>query len=124
MQRSGPSSTSIGVLRKARCIDFVLECRMFMDMSIRYCLQDIVFITFIKQYDLIFCSETWQTSRDSFDPSGYECYDVPPLSSLSTNRRNRGHGGICLFVQNELPKGEQILEKNSDGFLWVHAQPD
>ena len=62
---------------------------------------------------MIFCSETWQTSRDSFELSGYECFDVPRLSSLTANRRNRGHGGICLFVRNELSKDVQILEKKN-----------
>ena len=86
---------------------------------LRTCLLDIDFISFIEQYDLIFCSVTWQTSRDSFELSGYECFDVPRLSSLTANRRNRGHGGICCLSEMNYQMVYKFLKKNPDGFLWV-----
>ena len=34
-------------------------------------------------------------------------------------KSSRGHGGICLFIRNELLEGINILEQNSDGFFWI-----
>ncbi|MEW8545015.1 MAG: endonuclease/exonuclease/phosphatase family protein, partial [Candidatus Thiodiazotropha sp.] len=86
---------------------------------LRTCLEDVEFISFVRSHDLFFCSETWQTANDSYEISGYKCIDVPRPSSLTVRKRNRGHGGICLFIRNELLDGITILEQNSDGFLWI-----
>jgi exonuclease III len=31
----------------------------------------------------------------------------------------RGHGGICLFYKNHIKNGLKIVEKNSQGIIWV-----
>ena len=71
----------------------------------------------VRSYDLFFCSETWQTAKDSYEISVYKCFDVQRPSSLRVRKSSRGHGGICLFIRNEILEGINILEQNSDGFF-------
>ena len=85
--------------------------------GLKNCLDDHDFVTFVTDFDLIFCSETWQRKNDSFVLEGYECFDVPRKESLQT--KYRGHGGICLFVRSCIHKGIEVLETNSSGFIWI-----
>ena len=70
---------------------------------------------------VVFCGETWQTAKDSYELQGYSCIDVPRPSSLNASKRKRGHGGICLFIRNEIRNAIKIIEKNVDGFIWIKA---
>ena len=80
-------------------------------------LDDEDFLNLVHNFDLVFCSETWQRRGDNFELSGYECIEVPRVESLKGSRR--GHGGVCLFIKNELVKGVQVLEKDRYGSIWV-----
>ncbi len=40
------------------------------------------------------------------------------LAIVLSRKCNRGHGGICLFVRNELVEGFEILEQSSSGYIW------
>ena len=80
-------------------------------------LDDEDFLNLVHNFDLVFCSETWQRRGDNFELSGYECIEVPRVESLKGSRR--GHGGVCLFIKDELVKGVQVLEKDRYGSIWV-----
>lgn len=74
----------------------------------------------VSDFDLIFCCETWQKSKDKYHIANYDCIDVGRPESLKLKgRTKRGHGGICLFVRQAISKGIEILEKDSRGFVWV-----
>ena len=71
-------------------------------------------MNFVTQFDLVFCSETWQKHNDKFDIEGYNCISVPRPESLRLKGRGRrGHGGICLFINNSIADGIEIIERNS-----------
>lgn len=71
--------------------------------------------------DIIFCSETWQKKGSKFDIDGYKCIYVPrPESMQIRGRGKRGHGGICLFVRNNIAAGVEILDKNPAGFYGLN----
>ena len=74
----------------------------------------------MTEHQLIFCGETWQRSADNFEIEHYHCITVPRPESLNIRGRGkRGHGGICLFVQNDIYEGVEVMEKISEGFLWL-----
>ena len=37
-------------------------------------------------------------------------------------RGKRGHGGICLYICNDILEGVTVVEKLSEGFLWVKLE--
>ena len=77
-------------------------------------------MNFVNNFDVIFCSETWQRKNDTFVLDGYECVDVPRKASVSSKRvSNRGHGGVCLFIKENIKNGLHIVETNDDGLIWV-----
>ena len=59
----------------------------------------VVFKEYCKQFDIIACYETWQTSENDFANfiDGYENYD-----SMREKRRRavRGSGGVTVFVKD------------------------
>ena len=71
----------------------------------------------------MFCSETWAKKSDSFELQHYECINVP-LTVHGPVKSKRGHGGVCLFVHENVSKGVSILETNNDGFIWVKLCKD
>ncbi|MEW8546880.1 MAG: reverse transcriptase family protein, partial [Candidatus Thiodiazotropha sp.] len=81
---------------------------------------DAEFLNFICENDLIFCSETWQRSNDNFDIQNYHCISVPRPESLHIRGKGkRGHGGICLYINNNIYEGVEVMERISEGFLWI-----
>ena len=70
-----PVQLDIGEGHDISSLSWNVEC-------LRTCLEDVEFISFVRSYDLFFCSETWQTAKDSYEISGYKCFDVPRPSSL------------------------------------------
>ena len=36
----------------------------------------------------------------------------------------RGHGGVCLYIHENIYEGVQILERNDSGFIWVKLCKD
>ena len=34
-------------------------------------------------------------------------------------KSKRGHGGVCLFIRENISKGVHILETNNDDFIWI-----
>lgn len=89
------------------------------------CLTDAEFFNLICENDLIFCCETWQRSSDNFDIQNYHCISVPRPESLHIRGKGkRGHGGICLYVKNNIYDGVEVMEKISEGFLWIKLKKD
>ena len=79
-------------------------------------INDVDFLDFVNNFDIIFLSETWQKAHDQFDINGYITVPVPrPQSSNS----KRGHGGICLFYKSSLQKGISISEIANEGVMWI-----
>ena len=42
-----------------------------------------------------------------------------PESMSSKRKCKRGHGGVCLFIRKGISKGVNVLETDSNGFIWV-----
>lgn len=76
------------------------------------------FLNCIDNFDIVFCSETWAKKSDSFELQHYECINVPRIVHGPVKSK-RGHGGVCLFIRENISKGVSVLETNSDGFIWV-----
>ena len=67
--------------------------------------------------------KTPKTVTDSFVIENYQCIKVPRPESINIRGKGkRGHGGICLFVNDLIYDGIEVLEKNSKGFLWVKVK--
>lgn len=86
--------------------------------GLKNCFDDEDFLNLVNNFHILFFSETWQRKNDSFELDGYECVAVPRSESL-TDRCKRGHGGVCLFIRNDIKEGVEILEKNKAGSIWV-----
>lgn len=84
--------------------------------GLKNCLNDEDFLNVVVNFDLVFCSETWQRKGESFELSGYECIDVPRKESVRGRKGMRGHGGVCLFIKHKVTAGVKILEMNQNGF--------
>lgn len=79
----------------------------------------------VTNFDLVFCSNTWQTKPDEFQLDGYKSVCVPRFESVSVNRKShRGHGGVCLFIKETIIDGIHILEKDQNGFIWIKLYKD
>ena len=76
------------------------------------------FLNCIDNFDIVFCIETWAKKYDSFKLQHYEYINVP-RTVHGPVKSKRGHGGVCLFIRENISKGESVLETNSDGFIWV-----
>ena len=75
-------------------------------------------MNFVKNFGVIFCCETCQSKNDEFLLDGYECYcGTCKVSVASTRKSRRGHGGVCLFVKENLSK-VLILLKQIAGVLF------
>ena len=69
---------------------------------------------------MIFCCETWERKTDTFDIDNYHCITVPRPESLNIRGKGkRGHGGICLYIRNDIRDGLTVMDKIPEGFLWV-----
>ena len=62
------------------------------------------FITFLKQYDIIFLQETWH--NDPILLNGYCCHSLPTTPSL---RGGRPSGGLASLVSTELEHSLRVL---------------
>jgi exonuclease III len=92
---------------------------------LKHCLTDADFVNFVRNFDLIFCSETWQVNNDEFQLNGYKSVCVPRLESVSVNRKSyRGHGGVCLFIKETYVDGIHILETDQNGFIWIKLEKE
>ena len=40
----------------------------------------------VKNFEVIFCCERWQSKNEEFLLDGYECYCVPRKESVASNR--------------------------------------
>ena len=88
--------------------------------GLRTCLADDEFLNFVSQFELVFCSETWQKHNDTFSIEGYNCISLPRPESFRIKRRGRrGHWGICLFIKHTIADGIEVVEKNESDFIWV-----
>ena len=79
-------------------------------------------MNFVTQFDLVFYSETWQKHNDKFDIEGYNCISVPRPENLRLKAEGidgMGGGGICLFINDSVADGIEIIERNSSGLLRV-----
>ena len=69
-------------------------------------------------FDIVFCSEIWAKTSDLFEMQNYACVNVSRFARGPV-RSKRGHGGVCLFVRDQISNGVSVLETNSDGFIWM-----
>ena len=77
-------------------------------------------MNFVKNFGVIFCCETCQSKNDEFLLDGYKCYCVTcKVSGASTRKSRRWHGGVCLFVKENLSKGVNIVETDNRCFIWA-----
>ena len=84
--------------------------------GLKSCIDDVKFLEFVYNFDIVFLCETWQKSIDDFSINGYESVTVPRPQSLYSRR---GHGGICLFFKHGLVNGITVFETNEIGFIWI-----
>ena len=74
------------------------------------------FLSFIDNFDFLFFSETWAKKNDSLELEHYQCVTVPRTAHESVKNK-RGHGGVCLFIRENISKGVHILKTNNDGLF-------
>ena len=81
---------------------------------------DIDFINTIKDYDLIFFSETWlhKNVNLNLDISGYESYHLFGNKSRHT-RKGRYSGGISIYYKQAIKNYIHIIEKHQNGIIWL-----
>lgn len=81
------------------------------------------FLDCIEGFDLLFFSETWVKKDEQYQLSNYHCVNVPRKERVSVKCK-RGHGGVCLYIHENVYEGVQILETNDSGFIWVKLCKD
>ena len=86
--------------------------------GLKSCCDDDDYLNFVQNFDIVFLSETWQRSENEFRLHGYECFDVPRPESINGSSR-RGHGGVCLFVNQNILNGVTVLEKHDSGIICI-----
>ena len=78
------------------------------------------FISIIKQYDLVFFTETWISKNTffNFDVTDYSCVHLYGNKSRTT-QRGRFSGGITLYYRESIGKSKKIVDQHQNGILWV-----
>ena len=74
----------------------------------------------IKNYDLIFLTETWISKNTyiNFDIEGYYCEHLYGNKSRNA-KKGRYSGGITIYYKQTLKDKINIIEKDQNGIIWV-----
>jgi exonuclease III len=80
-------------------------------------LDDVDFVNFVNEYDVLCFTETWQKTDDVLCIDGYTCIFV--TGKKPVGKRGRNSGGVCIYCKNKVSEGVRIVEKDVNGVIWV-----
>lgn len=79
----------------------------------------------MNDFDILLFSETWVSSKTTLnlDLNGYFSEHIYGIKSPGTVR-GRHSGGLSLYAKNYLKNKIEVVEKNSNGLLWIKLSSD
>lgn len=77
------------------------------------------FLNLVDNCDLFFACETWAKNRDDFrnSISGYKTYSE--VRNFGTDHKGKGHGGLIIYIKNNIYKYTRLVRSNSNNILWL-----
>ena len=81
---------------------------------------DLDFVSYIRNFDILFFGETWLNKEDPYEFSldGYECEHVFAQKSQGA-KTGRFSGGVYVYFKSCLKQHITVVEKINCGIIWI-----